>query len=160
MINKDNASQMVLLSYAQIVLLIAFILGVLNTALISYSQYLNSMELLIPAKIITREVKEVELNSWVGIASYYTREGCIGCSDSLTMANGEPLLDEGYTVAFNKLPLNSWIRVTNLDNCYSVYAKVTDRGGFEELGRIIDLTQAVKDSIGCGDLCRVSVEQL
>lgn len=40
----------------------------------------------------------------------------------------------------------------------SVQARVTDRGGFEKLGRIIDLTIATRDAIGCGNLCKVRVD--
>ena len=94
---------------------------------------------------------------WQGVASYYSRSGCVGCSPSMTMANGFPLRDESYTVAFNRLPLGSFVFVRNLKNGKAVPAVVTDRGGFEKLGRIIDVTEAVRDYIECADLCRVEV---
>jgi len=96
-------------------------------------------------------------NVWEGEASYYSREGCIGCSPSLTMANGEPLDDSRLTVAFNRLPLNSYVEVRNKANGQSIVAKVTDTGGFERHGRIIDLSVGTKEAIGCGDLCSVFV---
>ena len=76
------------------------------------------------------------------------------------MANGDRFDDDEYTVAFNWLPLNSWVSITNTltgDVCYAV---VTDTGGFNELGRIVDLSPAVKDFIGCTDLCEVRVEEI
>lgn len=90
---------------------------------------------------------KVSGNSWQGKVSYYTRAGCLGCSPTLTMANGEPLDDTKLTIAFNKVKLNSMVKITNLDNNKSVVAKVTDTGGFERLGRIADLGLAVKDTI-------------
>jgi len=101
-----------------------------------------------------------ETGSWHGIASYYSRSGCLGCSKTLTMANGQPLNDNAFTVAFNRLPLGSKVRVINAKTMMLVYATVTDRGGFERLGRIIDITPAVKDQINCDDLCSVIVEEV
>ena len=95
---------------------------------------------------------------YMGIASYYSRAGCVGCSKTLTMANGQVLNDSGLTVAFNRVPLNTFVTVTNPKTSLSVRAKVTDRGGFEKLGRIIDLTIATRDAIGCGHLCKVRVD--
>jgi len=80
---------------------------------------------------------------WVGKVSHYSRAGCLGCSPTLTMANGETLSDERATIAFNQLPMNTKVLVTNLDNGRSIEALVTDTGGFESLGRIADLTPAV-----------------
>ena len=114
-----------------------------------------------PIQKCPEQVEEViAKSSWVGEASYYSRAGCVGCSPTLTMANGEPLNDNAFTVAFNDLPLGSYVRVRNLANDQFVMAQVTDTGGFNELGRIIDLTIAVRDAIGCGDLCEVEVTEL
>ena len=96
--------------------------------------------------------------SYIGIASFYSRAGCLGCSKTLTMANGQVLDDSGLTVAFNRAPKNTFVVVTNLKTGQSIQARVTDRGGFEKLGRIIDLTIATRDAIGCGHLCKVRVD--
>lgn len=93
----------------------------------------------------------------VGVASYYSREGCLGCSATLTMANGETLDDGALTVAYNRAPLNSYVTIKNQRTGTTVTAKVTDRGGFERHGKIIDLTIATRDALGCGDVCRVEV---
>jgi len=97
------------------------------------------------------------VNFWTGKASYYSREGCIGCSESLTMANGQPLDDSKLTVAFNKLPLGKTVRVINNTTYDVVEAKITDTGGFERLGRIIDLSVATKEAINCSDICDVTI---
>lgn len=92
-----------------------------------------------------------------GVASYYSREGCLGCSATLTMANGDPLDDGALTVAYNRAKLNSYVTITNLKTKLSVQAKVTDRGGFERHGKIVDLTIATRDALGCGSVCDVEI---
>lgn len=98
--------------------------------------------------------------SSIGMASYYSRAGCLGCSESLTMANGEPLDDSKLTVAYNRAKLNTYVKITNISSGLVVDAKVTDRGGFERHGKIIDLSVATKNALGCGDVCRVKVEEI
>lgn len=88
-----------------------------------------------------------EVASWIGKASYYSETGCGGCSPSRIMANGQRFNENAYTIAFMRLPLNTPVRVTNLDNDSSVIASVTDRGGFESHGRIADLSLAVARTI-------------
>lgn len=85
--------------------------------------------------------------SFTGVGSYYTRDGCIGCSPTLTMANGEPLDDSRLTVAFNKLPLNTQVLIINHRNGKQVTATVTDTGGFERHGRIVDVSLAVQQAL-------------
>lgn len=113
--------------------------------------------------VLQEQEKEIDAQNeyrWIGTASYYSEAGCVGCSPTLTMANGERFKDSGYTVAFNWLPLESWVKVTNFDTGDTTYARVTDTGGFNRLGRIIDLSPTVKDAINCGDLCKVKVERV
>jgi len=93
-----------------------------------------------------------------GKASYYSRAGCLGCSDTLTMANGDILDDNALTVAYNRAPLNSMVKITNINNGKTIYAKVTDTGGFERHGRIIDLTIGTKEALACSDICNIEVE--
>jgi len=110
-----------------------------------------------PTKTPTPTIKET---TYRGIASYYSREGCIGCSPSLTMANGQELDDSALTVAYNRAPLGTQIKVINITNGQEVIARVTDTGGFEKIGRIIDLTIATRDAIKCSALCKVEVIEL
>jgi rare lipoprotein A len=86
-------------------------------------------------------------SQWTGWGSYYTIDGCIGCREDRLMANQEKLDDSKLTVAFNYLPLNTVVEITNFDNGKSVIARVTDRGGFEKYNRIIDVSWAVKEAI-------------
>lgn len=106
------------------------------------------------------KTKTEKTKFWTGIASWYSVDGCIGCSKDRIMANGEKLDDNKKTVAFNKLPLGSTVKIWNMENDMVTTAEVTDTGGFEALGRIIDITPAVKNAIGCGDLCKVRVYEL
>lgn len=92
-----------------------------------------------------------------GIASYYSREGCVGCREDRLMANGKPLDDSKLTAAYNRAPLGTIITVTNPEAGKSAQIVVTDRGGFERLGRIIDLSVASKSAINCKDLCTVEI---
>lgn len=105
----------------------------------------------------TQAPQPTPAQSWTGTASWYSREGCIGCNPDRIMANGEPLDDDALTVAFNKVPLGSMVRIRNLENNMITEAEVTDTGGFESLGRIVDLTPRVRRQINCSDLCEVEV---
>lgn len=143
--------------------ILALILGfIIGSELVNYKKQIidprGTGEVLQPK--IEVMATEKENRSWEGVASYYSREGCVGCSKNLLMANGKPLVNENLTVAFNKLKLGSKVKVINLKNNMSVMATVTDTGGFERLGRIIDLTVGTKNAINCSDLCRVKVEEL
>ena len=98
---------------------------------------------------------------WTGYVSHYSRSGCLGCSATLTMANGETLDDNRATIAFNWLPMNTRVRVTNTDNGKSIEAIVTDTGGFNRLNRIADLVPAVANYLETKtDRSLVIIEQL
>ncbi|MCG3176868.1 MAG: hypothetical protein MOGMAGMI_01832 [Candidatus Omnitrophica bacterium] len=109
----------------------------------------------------TPQVNASKRVSMTGKVSHYSRVGCLGCSATLTMANGESLDDNRLTIAFNKLPMNTQVRLTNLDNGKSVVATVTDTGGFEKLGRIADLVPAVAQALETKtDVSNVLIEEL
>ena len=98
-----------------------------------------------------------------GTASYYSESGCLGCSPTLTMANGERLDDDKLTIAMppaevrrHKL-LNKVVTVQNVESQAVTQAKVTDTGGFAVYHRIADLSVAVKRSLRCPDLCIVKI---
>lgn len=98
---------------------------------------------------------------WVGKVSHYSRFGCLGCSPTLTMANGKPLNDDELTIAFNYLPLGSRVKLTNLDNGKTIVADVTDTGGFTSLGRIADLTPKVASALASKtDISNILIEEL
>jgi hypothetical protein len=117
-----------------------------------------------PTATISATIREkTTYLQWTGKASYYSREGCLGCSKTLTMANGETLDDGRLTLAMTpedvrkyKL-LNTSVTVQNVKTKAQVVAKVTDTGGFSRYRRIADLSVATKQAIGCADLCDVEI---
>lgn len=62
-------------------------------------------------------------------------------------ANGETFNKMAMTAAHTTLPLNSMVRVTNLENGRSVVVRLNDRGPFVG-GRIIDMSQAGAEALG------------
>ncbi|OGY30673.1 MAG: hypothetical protein A2805_03075 [Candidatus Andersenbacteria bacterium RIFCSPHIGHO2_01_FULL_46_36] len=100
-----------------------------------------------------------------GIASYYSRAGCLGCNPLFVMANGQVLDDSALTMAIGahlKHLVGYQAKVTNLANGQSVVVRITDTGGFyqDKYGnRVADLTIGTKQAIGMkGGLGKVKVE--
>ena len=62
-------------------------------------------------------------------------------------ANGEKFDKRAMTAAHKTLPLNSMVRVTNLENGRSVIVRLNDRGPFIG-GRIIDMSEAGAEALG------------
>lgn len=100
-----------------------------------------------------------------GIASYYSRAGCLGCNPLFVMANGQVLDDAALTMAIGahlKHLVGYQARVTNLVNGKTVVVRITDTGGFyqDKYGnRVADLTIGTKQAIGMkGGLGKVRVE--
>lgn len=93
-----------------------------------------------------------------GQASYYGNE----CSGKL-MANNHPFDPNQYTCASWFYPLNTLLKVTNLENNKSVIVVVTDRGPAKRLvekGRVIDLSEASFAKIGKLGLINVTIEKV
>lgn len=148
---------------------IGFSSGVIISGLFQYyfkpaefinPQPVNATILVIVTPTPTQTPTPAPIKKYVGLASYYSEKNCLGCSASLTMANGQKLDDNNLTVAFNKAPLNSQVLIKNLKNGKKVVATVTDRGGFERHGKIIDLSVRTKSELGCLDVCKVEITYL
>lgn len=77
-----------------------------------------------------------------GTASWYGK----GFEGKLT-ASGYLYDSNQLTCASNDYPFGTVLRVTNKENKKSVLVVVTDRGGFEEYGRKIDLSKAAFSKI-------------
>jgi peptidoglycan lytic transglycosylase len=77
-----------------------------------------------------------------GIASWYKKT-----RHHTRTANGERLVKGELTAAHRALPMNTIVRVTNLDNGRSVRVRINDRGPFVR-GRVIDLSPAAADDLG------------
>ena len=79
---------------------------------------------------------EEGLASWYG-PPYHNRKA----------ANGQVFDQNAMTAAHRTLPLNSLIKVTNLQTGQSVVVRVTDRGPFVQ-GRVLDLSMASAKAAG------------
>jgi rare lipoprotein A len=94
--------------------------------------------------------------SQVGIASWYGPH----FYDKKT-ADGERFDRDGLTAAHRTLPLNTMVRVTNLENGRSVIVRINDRGPYMPR-RIIDLSPRAARLLDMRDdgLARVRIETL
>jgi rare lipoprotein A len=91
-----------------------------------------------------------------GIASFYHNK-----FEGRKTANGEIFSQKKLTAACNTLPLNCWVRVTNIRNKRSVILRITDR--MHHLNkRLIDLSHTAAKTLGYTGhgLTRVKVEYL
>ena len=81
-------------------------------------------------------------NRFKGISSYYGED----FHGKLT-ANGEVYDMYGLTAAHKTLPLNTIVRVTNLENNKSLILRINDRGPFVK-GRILDCSYGAALKLG------------
>ena len=91
-----------------------------------------------------------------GVASYYHNK-----FEGRKTANGEIFSQQKMTAACNTLPLNCWVRVTNIRNKRSVVVRITDR--MHHLNkRLIDMSRTGAKKLGYTGhgLTRVKVEYL
>lgn len=72
-------------------------------------------------------------------------------------ANGEEYDMNGLTCAHRSLPLNSWIKVTNLRNMRTIFVRVNDRGPMPE-DRVVDLSYAAAKALKITGLGKVKLE--
>lgn len=100
-----------------------------------------------------------------GEASFYSREGCLGCNPKRIMANGQPLEDHALTIAIGadkSYLVGRKAHVTNITTGQSVSVRITDTGGFYSAKygyRVADLTIGTKTAIGMtGGIGSVRVE--
>jgi len=78
----------------------------------------------------------------VGTASYYANK-----FNGRKTANGEIFNNNDFTAAHNKLPLGTYVKVTNLRNHKWVIVRITDRLHYANK-RVVDLTQAAAKRLG------------
>lgn len=111
-----------------------------------------------------------------GKASYYSKDGCLGCHEQQIMANGEVFDENDHTLAMpaewrksGKVQLNTkkcpecgFVRVTNLNTGVVVNgARITDTGGFLKYGRVADLSKGLAEALGLKtDKTTIRIEQL
>lgn len=87
-----------------------------------------------------------------GIASWYGNK-----FHGNQTSNGEIYDMYAMTAAHKRLPIPSYVRVTNLRNKRSVVVRVNDRGPFHK-GRIIDLSYAAASKLGIDKVGTAPVE--
>lgn len=80
--------------------------------------------------------------TFIGISSYYGED----FHGKLT-ANGEVFDMYGLTAAHKTLPLNTIVRVTNLENNKSLILRINDRGPYVK-GRILDCSYGAALKLG------------
>jgi rare lipoprotein A len=87
-----------------------------------------------------------------GIASWYGPK-----FHGKKTASGETFDQNKLTAAHRTLPMQSLVRVTNLDNGHSAIIRINDRGPFQK-GRIIDLSKRSASELGIRGTARVRVQ--
>jgi rare lipoprotein A len=77
-----------------------------------------------------------------GIASFYHPK-----FEGRRTATGEVFANKAYTAASNNIRLNTFVKVTNLNNGRVVYVKINDRMSAGNK-RMLDMTEAAADQLG------------
>lgn len=108
---------------------------------------------------ISRAIEEQRYNGQVGIASWYGHND--GYHGRRT-ANGERFNKWGTTCAHNSYRFNTILKVTNVKTGRSTTCRVTDKGAFTSLGRVIDLSYNSFSKIATVNqgLVKVRIEKL
>ena len=95
------------------------------------------------SKIKSKNAKNVKHKKlMIGISSYYADD----FHGKLT-ENGEVYDMYGLTAAHKTLPINTIVRVTNLDNEKSLILRINDRGPYIK-GRILDCSYGAAKKLG------------
>lgn len=97
---------------------------------------------LLPSAPPTVYPSELPNFTQLGLASWYGRD-----FHRKTTASGERYDMRDLTAAHRSLPLNTVVRVTNLNNNRSVVVRINDRGPFAR-GRVIDVSRGAAEVLG------------
>ena len=124
-------------------ILAGFVLALVLTNLISLKQ---NADLFAKIRDVDPEFVQEGVASWYG-PGFQGRK----------TANGERFDTYEMTAAHKTLPFNTLVKVTNLDNGVSTVVRINDRGPFIR-GRIIDLSNAAKNTIQMGGTAQVRIE--
>lgn len=90
---------------------------------------------------ISQKPPQVEGDTQTGVASWYGIE-----EHNKKAASGERFDKDELTAAHKTLPMDSIVRVTNLENGKDVVVRINDRGPFVK-NRVIDLSYAAAEQI-------------
>ncbi len=91
-----------------------------------------------PRRVHTAQPKPYQ----VGTASWYGKQ-----FQGRATASGEPYNMFQFTAAHRRLPLGTWLKVTNLKNGRWVIVRINDRGPVPR-GRILDLSYGAAQMLG------------
>lgn len=95
----------------------------------------------------------------IGTASYYAN-----MFEGRRTATGDIFRQKGFTAASNFFPLQTMVKVTNLETCDTIIVRINDRmhPRMAAIGRVIDMTKAGADSLKFfkKGLVKVSVVQI
>ena len=93
----------------------------------------------------------------VGTCSFYSRS-----LEGAKTATGEVFHHSGMSAASNFFKLNTWVRITNLQNGKTILVRINDRmsKGMAAIGRVADLTRNAAQQLGIltHGLAQVKVE--
>jgi rare lipoprotein A len=89
-----------------------------------------------------QESQDQNVVTYFGTASYYANK-----FNGLKTASGEIFDQSKLTGASNKVPLGTWVKVTNIKNGKSVIVKINDRMHYK-MKRVVDLSYSGAKKIG------------
>jgi rare lipoprotein A len=116
------------------------------------------MMMLIPIFGIAQEGSKKDGKQLNGVATIYAKR-----FQGLRTATGEVFKHTNLTAASNNFKINTWVKVTNLENLRSVIVRINDRmhPRMAKMGRVVDLTQAAARLLGGFDgMVKVKVEEI
>lgn len=151
-----------------ILFILSFIIGCLFRINLEKKEVIKcdpiKIETNLPVPVPTVTKTPTQNKQWTGKVSYYSKDGCIGCNELQITASGDVFDEDANTLAFNWLPLNTEVVVTNLDVGISVVAKVNDRhGAYNEKHhwRIADLSKNLCQKLQCKtDVTSIKIEKI
>jgi rare lipoprotein A len=100
-----------------------------------------------------RDPKPASPHAMAGLASYYWQGN--------KTASGEPFNKNALTAAHRTLPMNTRVKVTNVESGRSVVVRINDRGPFMP-DRVVDLSDRAAEILGfkAKGLVRVELEEV
>lgn len=116
------------------------------------------MLLLIPFFGTAQKTEKVSVKKLNGFATIYSNR-FVG----LRTSTGEIFRHTNLTAASNFFKLNTWVKITNLNNKKTVIVRINDRmhPRMARMNRVVDLTQAAAKRLGNFDgIVGVKVESL
>lgn len=116
------------------------------------------LALMIPVFAMAQDGNNTEAKSLKGKATIYANY-----FQGRRTATGEIFKHSNLTAASNNFKLNSWVKVTNLNNMKSVIVRINDRmhPRMARMGRVVDLTKTAAALLGGFDgMTNVKAEEI